>query len=339
MADHHRSSETAVWLRHWLLVLVSPLILGILASLFVSWGTNSTLVPVWLWLVATALGICWVLMYLASFTRVFRRPILWLTAWRRSRRFAHPRVLVLNGSLALRQSGNVPLYSTDKRPDDWHQRLSRNPRWTVEIGPVQSIESEPYEIIVNPFGEAYPEENLSLHSTLMRMADWVYNGGVYVNVAGYPFWWQHNPITGVTTESGRWDLKLDPKTKQVSGQLKPLLSDTLLGISPDMDFPKSVVVSAQDDLDRQRFGEIAGAGGKNDVNVFRPYLSSSHSMIPMLRSDDKKIIIIGAVPYGDGFFLFAGLEIDQSTPAFDKAIAAIEGWAKYESKKLSTQGK
>lgn len=336
MADRHRSSESAVQLRHWLLVLVSPLILGVLASLFVSWGTGAS-VPVWLWWVSAALGICWVLLYLASFKRVFRHPILWLAAWNRSMRFEHPRVLVLDGSLVPRQPGNVPLYSTDKRPDDWRQSLSsRNPRWAVETGPVQSIETEPYEIIVNPFGEAYPEEDLSLHSTLTRMADWVYNGGVYVNVAGYPFWWQHNPLTGVTTESGRWDLKVDPNTQQVSGQLKPLLSDTLLGISPDMSFLKSVVVGAQDDSDRRRFGEIAGAGGQTNVHVFRPYPWSTHLMIPMLRSDDRKVIIIGAVPYGDGFFLFAGLEIDQSTPAFDKAVTAIEGWAKYESKKRST---
>lgn len=336
MADGHRSSESAVWFRHWLLVLVSPLILGVLASLFVSWGTGSS-VPVWLRWFSAILGVSWILLYLASFTRVFHSPILWLTAWNRSRRFKRPRVLVLDGSLVSRQPSNIPLYSTNKRPDDWYQSLSsRNPSWIVETGPLQSIETEHLEIIVNPFGEVYPEEDLSLHKTLTKIADWVYNGGVYVNVAGYPFWWQHNPLTGVTTESGRWDLKVKSSTQQVSGQLKPLLSDTLLGISPDMDFQKSVVKGAQEDSDRRRFGEIAGAGGPNDVYVFRPYTVSTPLMIPMLRSDDGKIIIIGAVPYGDGFFLFAGLEIDQSTPAFDKVVAAIEGWAKYETKRRRT---
>jgi hypothetical protein len=153
-----------------------------------------------------------------------------------------------------------------------------------------------------------------------------------VNVAGYPFWWQHNPATGVTTEAGRWDLKVDPTSQLVGATLKPILSDTLLGIGPDMSVPEKVIDIVQEELDRQRFGEIAGASGANKVKTFRPYSISTGSMISLLRSADGLYIIIGAVPYGLGYFVFSGVKIDADTAAFEKVIAAIKGWGQYESR-------
>jgi hypothetical protein len=40
--------------------------------------------------------------------------------------------------------------------------------------------------------------------------------------------------------------------------------------------------------------------------------------------------VIGAVPFGAGHFVFAGLKIDQHSRSFAKALAAIRGWTRYE---------
>jgi hypothetical protein len=201
----------------------------------------------------------------------------------------------------------------------------------VEIGPANRLDESPVDVVVNPNGEAYAEADFTLHTSLGRLTNWVRNGGVYVNVAGYPFWWQHNPATGDTVESGRWDLKVDSATLLVKAELKPFLRDTLLAISPEMTLSPSVLPTKQSPAERGRFGEIAGAGGSHHATVFRPYPMSTTSMIPLLRTADDKYIVIGAVPHGLGFFLFAGVKIDSTSNTFEKVVSAVKGWCRYEA--------
>ena len=254
----HRGRAIAERLKHWHLVLLGPLILGIIASLVVAWGSAQP-IQSWMWWVALILALIWILLYLAAYTAAFRAPFETIAARRRASRFHHPRVLILDGSLDGERPGSVPLYFTDRRPDDWRTTLSsRNPRWVVEIGPANRLDDLPFDVVVNPNGEAYAEADFTLHTSLGRLTNWVRGGGVYVNVAGYPFWWQHNCATGDTVESGRWDLKVNAAAQLVKAELKPFLRDTLLGISPDMTLSPSVLQTKQSQEDRERFCEIAG---------------------------------------------------------------------------------
>jgi hypothetical protein len=217
----------------------------------------------------------------------------------------------------------LPIY-TVRTPDEWCQELRRqNPSWTIDLRSVDDALAIGADIVVNPFGEAYPEEDLSLHTTFMRIRDYVRGGGVYVNVAGYPFWWKANPATGVRAEAGRWEQQ--PPNFMI---LRPLLPD-LLGISPVTGSPQ-VVVTRQELIDFERFGEIAGAGGGNDARIFRQYPATTQRMIPLLRTASGAEIVIGAMPYGLGHFVFAALEIDATSRSFAKGLSAVQGWAKYE---------
>jgi hypothetical protein len=320
-------------LRHWLLVLISPFIIGIITNLIIVWGTQQ-IIKKWLLWTSISLALCWVILYLAAFEKAFHRSLEWINSFIRSKRFDAPRILIMDGTLTQRQSANVPLYFTDRRPDDWNRSLTKdNPRCNVDLGPINRLDDNRYDIVLNPFGETFPEDDLTLHTTLGKITDWVFQGGVYVNVAGYPFFWQHNPITKVTTQSGRWQIDVNENSQLITANLKPILSDSLLGISPDMQLEPTIIDTKQEDQDRNRFGEIAGAGGSNEVKIFRPYpITSTQSMIPILRTIDNKYIVIGAVPYGAGFFIFCGVMIDKDSKAFEKVLAAIKGWSQYEAR-------
>lgn len=331
MVQPTRRKKISEKLRRWLLLLFSPLIIALIASVLVALGTKQS-IECWMWWMCGILALSWILLYVAAYTNYFQRPFEFVATFRRLRRFRKPRVLVLDGRLEDDQPANVPAYSTDRRPDDWRTLLkTENPRWHVKLGPISHLLEEQFDIVLNPFGEAYPEENLALHTTLKKLTDWVHGGGVYVNVAGYPFFWQHNPTTGVTTQSGRWELNFNKDNLLEKGQLKPILSDTLLGISPDMTTGVRTIATQQDELERKRFGELAGAEGGNEVSMFRAYPCSTQRMIPMLRTTDSKHIVIGAISYGLGFFIFCGVKIDAETTAFEKVAAAIKGWARYET--------
>lgn len=325
MAEFARAQKTRETLRHWLLLLISPLTISLAASVTVSLGGGMP-VASWLW---SGLGIAialWVVLYLASYTRYFHSLINKWTKVRRRKRFKNPYVIVLDGRLEEHGPADTPLIFTTKRPDDWLNKLRKQqPNWRVELGSIRQVIAEAPDIVVNPFGEAYPEEDLSLHTTLTQIRDYVYGGGVYVNVAGYPFWYKYNPVTQVRAEAGRWE-KQSPNLMV----LKPLLQDTLLAISPVMLGGPQIVATTQEDSERERFGEIAGVGGCTDVKMFRQYQISTQQMIPMLRSKDGQYIVIGAVPYGAGYFVLAGVEIDNSSTAYEKVVAAVCGWAKQE---------
>jgi hypothetical protein len=325
MPDSSRTTQKKI--KRWFVLLISPFVVSLGANIAVATKTTKFLL---LFLLVSI--VIWSGCYLASFTLAFQTPILrWARARRRKRFSKKPHIAVLDGRISDDGMANVTAMYTTRTSDDWCENLrSRNPSWHIESASVDRALSNEIDIIVNPFGEAYPEEDLSLHTTFTRIRDYVRAGGVYVNVAGYPFWWKSNPDTGVKAEAGRWE-QLSPNQMI----LKPLLPD-LLGISPIMHGPEpQCVPTRQEEKDLNRFGEIAGAGGEKNVIMFRQYPITTQRMIPMLRSNgQEQEIVIGAVPYGEGHFLFAAVKIDQSDPgtlSFHKVLASIHGWAKYES--------
>ena len=325
MSESARTQSTQEAIRRWFVLLVSPATISLVASVVISLATGIAIAR-WMWICLAGAGAAWGIFYLASYTKSFSGVIRGIASARRRRRFRKPRVLVLDGRLDRQGVAGAQAAYTTQHPDDWVQALRMpNPKWTIELGPVLDMTTGRPDIVLNPFGEVYPEEDLSLHTTLTEIRDYVSGGGVYVNVAGYPFWWQYNPITRVKAQSGRWEQQ--PPNLMV---LKPLLADTLLAISSVLPGKPQVVASKQEQVDRDRFGEIAGAGGTRDVKMFRQYPRTVQEMIPLLRTADDKFIVIGAVPYGAGHFIFAGVEIDNTSTAFEKVLAAVQGWVKYE---------
>jgi len=322
--NRYPTSKARSRVEHWLTLLISPLWISLLVAVLVAVGTNVT-VSGNLWITLLLVTALWLASFLAAYTTAFSTSLRRWARWRRRRRFATPRVLVLDGRIDDEGIPCVERVWTTKKPDEWQEEISRqNPTWTVELGSVEHALDNGVDIIVNPFGEAYPEEDLSLHTTFTRLRDYVRGGGVFVNVAGYPFWWKTNPMTRMRVEAGRWE-------QQSPGLmiLKPLLPD-LLNVFPILPSGSHDMNTKQDGLDFRRFGEIAGAGGGNDAKVFRAYPDSTTGMIPLLRTSDGQSIVIGAVSFGAGHFIFAGVEIDGASKSFHKVLAAIAGWARYE---------
>lgn len=273
-----RTRKARSWIEHWLLLLVSPIFVSLLVSVVVAAGTGM-MISALLWVLLGVALLVWIIAYLAAYKDVFHTPIERWAQARRRRRFAKPRVMVLDGRIDDAGMASVPCFFTKRPVDDWSQELKQqNPNWKVELASVDHVLSNRADIIINPFGEAYPEEDLSLHTTFTRLRDYVHGGGVFVNIAGYPFWWKVNPATGTKAEAGRWEQQ--PPNLMV---LKPLLPD-MLGISPVLPGDPQCMVTKQEPGDSQRFGEIAGAGGGNDAVVFRYYPVSTQRMIPLLRT-------------------------------------------------------
>lgn len=316
-------------LQHWFSLLVSPLIISLFGSFVIGISTIASL-PQWLWKMVAIAVVAWVIFYAISYENFLQKPIVKIARWRRKHRFGKPHVVVLNGNIDDENPGKMSSAYTIRRPDEWRYELEKqNPSWRIELASFNRADVLCPDMLVNPFGEVYPEEDISSHSTFRRIRDYVYSGGVYVNVAGYPFWWKANPVTGIKTPAGNFVESSPGSAIFLIQSLLPVY----LAITPVMPGSPTLFVTKQEAVDKELFGEIAGAGGQSNVKVFRQYDISTPQMMPMLRTDNGQYIIIGAVRYGNGYFVFAGVEIDQNSTGFEKVLAAIQGWAKYEHEK------
>lgn len=178
---------------------------------------------------------------------------------------------------------------------------------------------------MNAFGEVYPESDFISSSSVTEIRNYVWSGGVYVNVAGIPFWYRYDPSSGTRETAGRIE-------KLFEGEpiWKSLFYDLFPNLTPSTE--PEIVECIQSDEDINRFGDIANAGGMQRVGRFRSYPLQPAQLLPILRDSEQQHCIIGSFLYGQGCYLFAGVFINRDNLSFEKVLAAIKGWASYEAR-------
>ncbi len=308
----------------WLTLLLAPLTISLSTIILTNLATEAS-VPTWLIIFNSFSAIASILFYLVAYTRVLNKALRRISRRFRSRMYQSPYVLIRDGTIEgdSREIPATPLH-TDRSPIDWRTPLAEL-GWNVELGPLSTINSNhPPEIVINPFGEVYPEADFLSSASASSIRQYVWSGGVYVNIAGIPFWYRYDTKTGKRETAGRVEGIFEGQAKWIS-----LLHDTFPNLEPSSE--PEVVDCYQLVEEVKRFGSIANAGGNNNVGMFRANPLKPPRLLTMLRDAKDKYCIIGAYQFGEGAFLFASLVIDRSNLSFEKAVAAIKGWAKYES--------
>lgn len=85
---------------------------------------------------------------------------------------------------------------SDVNPGDWKKTLEKSAK-DVELGvKIESIKVsmnfDSYTAILNPYGGTYPELDLKNLSTLAKIAGYVKEGGLFINVADILSYWAHS---------------------------------------------------------------------------------------------------------------------------------------------------
>lgn len=196
------------------------------------------------------------------------------------------------------------------------------------------LKPQTYQIVVNSFGETYPEEDPYNYTTFSHICKYVENGGVFVNVAGIPFWYCHNPkdfsLVDQTVRAGRIQLEYGKDEKNTATQ-KPLFSSLFPQLKSWTD--ATDVHCAQTEEERKQFNGIVDAGGDSKAKMFRAYDPGTQDMLPLLRAETPAKWLIGGIKYGDGFFLLAGLDLrGKNNTSFAKVVASIRAWVEYEAR-------
>ena len=196
----------------------------------------------------------------------------------------------------------------------------------VEIS-IAELGSGFYPIVINPFGECFPEKGQGRGVALETILEYIRDGGVFVNSAGHPFiyTWDvdapsdnqrflvsyFNVVTGIEVKKineNQFEL-LTKSGARFPGDALVLITEFETAAAWDLP-----TVTGPHEVD-VRYSEKLRRPFKGPARVFRPIVADSPSKpIPLVVTDDKswgEVYPVAAVPYGRGFLVSCGMCLDE----------------------------
>jgi HEPN domain-containing protein len=239
--------------------------------------------------------------------------------------------------------------------ENWEKRLSEISRsgkakFDVEKIPISKVKNE-FAVIVNPFGEVYPEKDTRIRFAFNHLRNYVEEGGVLVNVAGFPFFYAwdvakgaEEPVVDETTlvpeivraEGGNLYVERFKLLLNFAGSL----SWRELGVITTGDTPQMAGANEldvyQEESDKAIAGELVNAGGQSKINEFRAVRKdATKDAIPLLRTrrpDFGEVYAIAAISRGFGYLMACGMHT-KSNSEFEKVTLAIDNFCDWLSKR------
>lgn len=226
----------------------------------------------------------------------------------RTSRNVFPQIGLLNGQVESSRDHPCEKVSINIAPSAWKRALSAAVgRNNIRFIKVTDI-NDSYRIIINPFGDNFPEEDTDLHVSFSRIRRYISNGGIFV-VTGGAFFWHQN-----THQSPTRTLPI----KQVDANGRQALTDSLLytkfGVHPTGDsiqISEPVSIATYQNNADQAICNISSSLDMSALKRFRAFLPQSHAdFIPLLREINDVSFPVTLVRYGEGYLLHIGLSLD-----------------------------
>jgi len=126
-------------------------------------------------LVALVAGITILGLYLLLFDRI--EGYFWKISYQK--KFSDPIIGILKDE-------RCPPMFTRFAPEDWRNRF--HGKYKTKIISHREICND-LAVLINPYGETYPEEDLMKFTTLQRIENYVVNGGIFVHAGGLAFFY------------------------------------------------------------------------------------------------------------------------------------------------------
>jgi len=202
-----------------------------------------------------------------------------------------------------------------------------------------------FAVIINPFGEAYPELNRNDLATFKSIKNYIANGGIFVNTGGLAFFYWDSPAPeNVAFER----IMILPRVTRVEDDRVRLDMVAYRGSLDDNLLSRhfGIRCTLGDEIERECYQlpediafveDIKNLGRTSQIAEFRAISKnrSTRNIIPLLRSKrgEEEVYPIAAVPYEAGILLLAGMNI-RSDSEFSKTATTVDHVLDREREKL-----
>jgi hypothetical protein len=192
---------------------------------------------------------------------------------------------------------------------------------------ISNISNGNFSIIINPFGEAYPELGDASGVGLNTILSYIQDGGVFVNSGGQPFVYSwnvnhgsHDLVISFIPMSSYMKINYDEAMPVLSRDESLVIPQEALILKryfhteTEWDHPeKEIVGPIEVEIE---FDEILGNDKpKTRAKVYRPIRQLSDNVIPLVHCPQSlwgdRVYPVAAIKFGRGFLIYNGMNLDQ----------------------------
>ena len=268
-----------------------------------------------------AFSIGFLVLYSVLFSNWKRIKAWWIMILRK----VFPKIAILNGNIDNGTNYACERSWTNITPSQWEAQLTvlikKRIPWIfkliyyltrqkfIQLINVNEIDDR-FSIIINPFGDNFPEEDYELNLTFSRIRNYMNNGGIFV-VTGGAFYAHQN-----TKVAFRCEPTIVREHIQ-EGMRWQSLADTLLflkfgiAMTSDQDSDRQEVLVYQAEEDKKYVGDLLKDVSNPEVKRFRALKKESSSdYMPLLREKNRDYFPIALVKQRSGALLHIGLYLE-----------------------------
>ena len=226
---------------------------------------------------------------------------------------------------------------------DWNNDLRRL-GLNTEIITIDQL-SDKFAVVVNPYGEVYPERDPISLDSFHKIKNYIARGGIFVSAGGVGFYYCWDSRTRHRITLSKQVQAYVPTRQNIFFPqffYPPVYSlvDTPInehfGVNVIGDFPppsgspqgwQPIFPTQQLNEDIQYVGNLAQVGGINQVYVFRSATPSTRCCIPFLRANIPnfgEVYPMAGIPYQRGLLVFCGMDLSVSATVGTLNVARVE---------------
>lgn len=222
----------------------------------------------------------------------------------------------------------------------WKECFSDEIKYKVDEIMASKIDNR-YQIIINPFGEIYPEIDLEKKPVYGTIKEYIYHGGIFVNAGGFPFYWGWDVKDGNTKDFvdviPYYTLRDADGIFIVYKDIKPFFTSLLwrdFGVRTTAD-TKEISDSNNSEAievlkpDNDTVWIKKNVGGSDSVLEFRAIIAEKNEnimpLLKVIRSDFGDVYPISAIKYDRGFLFLGSMDI-QTDSEFKKLVEGLKNF-------------
>jgi hypothetical protein len=243
------------------------------------------------------------------------------------------RIGVLSGYILTRKEKPCSYYPHSKYRNavQWmldlnNTRQGESNLFQASLTPISNLSDGTFSVVINPFGEAYPELGNAEGTGFRTIMSYIQDGGIFINSGGQPFVYSWDVNTG----NHKLLVNFIPavgniESNYVEGRPRLFIAENLVipyealllkryfDVETEWDNPETGMVGPTE-MDIE-FDELLGHNKqKTRAKVYRPVKVVSHNIQPIVYTYSDtlgSVYPVVAVKFGRGFLVHTGMNLDE----------------------------